>query len=98
VYLGTESLLFAGNDKFQVITYVWTGRTKIYLFLLQKQTSRFHDVLIDNFPDLAGLIPFIVTKGNDVTAARKIGCDRSLRSMKNTSRTQTEIRLLSLII
>jgi len=98
VYLGTESLLFVGNDKFQVITCVWTGQTKIYLFLLQKQTSRFYDVFMDNFPDLAGLIPFIVTNGNDVTAARKIGCDRSLRSMRNTSQRQTEIKLLSLII
>jgi len=36
-----------------------------------KQTSRLF--IDDNFSDLADLIPFIVAKGNDVTAKRKIG-------------------------
>lgn len=80
MYPGTGKVyhLLETNNFRVLIMSVWTGgvRTprKIHLLFLRKQTSRLRDVLVDNsLPNLAGLMPFIVTKGNDVTARRKIG-------------------------
>lgn len=65
MYLGTGSLLFVGSDKFRVITSVRTGRGRKYIFSLAKTNFSITRCayIDDNLPDLAGLMSFIVTKG-----------------------------------
>lgn len=93
MYLGTGSLLFVGNHKFRVIM---NGRVGRKYFFSGKNEFLNYMLIHDNFPDLAGAISFIVTKGND--GEEENGVNRLLRSMKDTSRRQMKIKLLSLII
>lgn len=71
VYFGTGSLLFVGNGKFRATMNERVGR-KYIVFPCKNELFNYAMFIDDNFPDLAP-IPFIVTKGYDVTSEGKMG-------------------------